>query len=145
MELTENMDASNKLHRYLSATFEQRLIVFREGDKEHYGGDIFKAMNPFSAFRALPSNVNHAKDNLVQIECVFDYTRARDTNSQHILFAGHIIRPLQSFHISEVTVSLTIIFSKNSTCLFYCPFFSNYQVIFVKRAFRLIDLLSSED
>ena len=47
-------------HAYLTALFQQHLVILAQGDAEDDGCDIFEAVNPLFAFASLPTHIKHA-------------------------------------------------------------------------------------
>jgi hypothetical protein len=74
-----------------SLVLEEQLIIFRNGNQEKDGGNVFEAVNPLLSLRSLPTNIEHSVGEVLDDESCFGNTGSFDARSQDILIVGEII------------------------------------------------------
>ena len=79
------------LHTIHGLIFEQQLVVFGNGDKEQYGGDILETVDPLLSFRSLSTNIEHSVGQVLDDEGRLGDAGSLDTGAQDILIIRHVI------------------------------------------------------
>lgn len=79
------------LHTVHCLIFEQKLVVFRDGDQEENGGHVLEAVDPLLTFRTLPTDVEHTVGQVANNKGSLSDTGGLDTRAEHILVAGHVV------------------------------------------------------
>jgi hypothetical protein len=76
------------LHTVDSLILKKQLVIFRDGDQEEDGRDIFEAVNPLFPLRPLSAHVEHSVGQVLNNERRFCDTSGLDTGSEDVLIIG---------------------------------------------------------
>jgi len=90
------------LHSVDSLIFEEKLVVFGNGNKEKDGSNVLEAMNPLLSFRSLSTYIEHAVGEVTNNKCCLGDTSGLDTRPENILIIWHIIRLRDTLNIIKV-------------------------------------------
>ncbi len=58
----------NKKNHHLIVRFHKDLVVFAQGNQEHDGRDVLKAVDPLPALWSLPSDIHHPETEVTKYE-----------------------------------------------------------------------------
>jgi len=90
------------LHTVHGFVFEEKLVVFRNGDEEENCRDVLEAVDPLLSFRSLATHVEHAVCEIANDKGRLRDTGCLDTGPEHILIVRHIIGGGNTGNVVEV-------------------------------------------
>lgn len=90
------------LHAVDGLVFEEKLIVFGDGDQEEDGGDILETMDPLLTLRTLSTDIEHPVCEFADDECGLSNTGRLNTRPQDILVVWHVVVLRDAGDIVEV-------------------------------------------
>ncbi len=79
------------MHTVDRLIFEQKLVVFGDGDKEENGGNVLEAVDPLLPFGPLAADVEHAVGQIANDEGGFSDTGRLDTRAENVLIVRDVV------------------------------------------------------
>lgn len=79
------------MHTVDRLIFEQKLVIFRDGDKEENGGNILEAVDPLLPFGPLATDIEHAVSQIANDEGGLSDAGCFDTRTEDILVIWDIV------------------------------------------------------
>jgi hypothetical protein len=94
------------LHTVDCLVFEQELVVFRDGNKEENGGNIFEAVDPLLPFGSLATDVEHTVGQIANDEGGLSDTGSLDTRPKNVLIIWYVVGRGDTFDGVEVATEV---------------------------------------